>query len=85
MSSECPMHLADQYEAFAKLHTDHGMSAENIAERFGVRVAVLRQRLSDILGNADFIHGRELQRWPQRPSASQVPARLQSFKAPASG
>jgi ParB family chromosome partitioning protein len=39
------MHPADQYEAFAKLHVEHGMSAEDIAARFGVTAAVVRQRL----------------------------------------
>jgi ParB family chromosome partitioning protein len=39
------MHPADQYEAFAKLHGEHGMSAEDIAARFGVTAAVVRQRL----------------------------------------
>ena len=28
------MHPADQYEAFAKLHDEEGMSAEDIAARF---------------------------------------------------
>ena len=41
----CDMHPADQYEAFAKLHTEEGMSAEDIAARFGVTAAVVRQRL----------------------------------------
>lgn len=40
-----PMHPADEYEAFAKLHQDHGMSAADIAARFGVTAAVVRQRL----------------------------------------
>jgi ParB family transcriptional regulator, chromosome partitioning protein len=39
------MHPADQYEAFAKLHGDEGMSAEDIAARFGVTATVVRQRL----------------------------------------
>ena len=39
------MHPADQYEAFAKLHDEDGMSAEDIAARFGVTAAVVRQRL----------------------------------------
>jgi len=39
------MHPADQYEAFAKLHDEEGMSAEDIAARFGVTAAVVRQRL----------------------------------------
>ncbi len=42
---QCPMHPADQYEAFAKLHDERGMSAEDIAARFGVTPAVVRQRL----------------------------------------
>lgn len=39
------MHPADQYEAFATLHGEEGMSAEDIAARFGVTAAVVRQRL----------------------------------------
>jgi ParB family transcriptional regulator, chromosome partitioning protein len=39
------MHPADQYEAFAKLYGEEGMSAEDIAARFGVTAAVVRQRL----------------------------------------
>jgi len=39
------MHPADQYEAFAKLHTEQGMAAEDIAARFGVTAAVVKQRL----------------------------------------
>jgi ParB family chromosome partitioning protein len=39
------MHPADQYEAFAKLHDEEGRSAEDIAARFGVTAAVVRQRL----------------------------------------
>ncbi len=39
------MHPADQYDAFAKLHAEDGMSAEDIAARFGVTAAVVRQRL----------------------------------------
>src|ERR1700722_5511264 len=39
------MHPADQYEAFAKLHGQDGMAAEDIAARFGVTAAVVRQRL----------------------------------------
>ncbi len=39
------MHPADQYEAFAKLHDEDGMKAEDIAARFGVTAAVVRQRL----------------------------------------
>jgi DNA-directed RNA polymerase specialized sigma24 family protein len=38
------MHPADQYEAFAKLHGE-GMSPEDIAARFGVTSAVVKQRL----------------------------------------
>jgi len=40
-----PMHPADEYEAFAGLHREHGMSAEDIAARFGVTAAVVKQRL----------------------------------------
>ena len=40
-----PMHPADQFEAFHELHRDHGLSAEDIAARFGVTPAVVRQRL----------------------------------------
>jgi ParB family transcriptional regulator, chromosome partitioning protein len=39
------MHPADQYDAFAKLHNEDGMSAEDIAAQFGVTAAVVRQRL----------------------------------------
>jgi ParB family transcriptional regulator, chromosome partitioning protein len=39
------MHPADQYEAFAKLHHEEGLTAEDIAARFGVTAAVVRQRL----------------------------------------
>jgi ParB family chromosome partitioning protein len=39
------MHPADQFEAFFELHRDHGMNAEDIAARFGVTPAVVRQRL----------------------------------------
>ncbi|TWB86882.1 ParB family chromosome partitioning protein [Bradyrhizobium macuxiense] len=44
-SVRSPMNPADQYEAFAKLHDEDGMSAEDIAARFGVTAAVVRQRL----------------------------------------
>jgi ParB family transcriptional regulator, chromosome partitioning protein len=39
------MHPADEFEAFAKLHNDEGMAAEDIAARFGVTPAVVAQRL----------------------------------------
>jgi ParB family chromosome partitioning protein len=39
------MHPADQFEAFAKLHNEEGLSAEDIAARFGVTAAVVKQRL----------------------------------------
>jgi ParB family chromosome partitioning protein len=39
------MHPADQYEAFAKLHDEQGLAAEDIAARLGVTAAVVRQRL----------------------------------------
>lgn len=40
-----PMHPADQFEAFHALHTEKGASAEDIAARFGVTPAVVKQRL----------------------------------------
>lgn len=39
------MHPADEYEAFAELHNSKGMAAEDIAARFGVTPAVVKQRL----------------------------------------
>lgn len=39
-----PVHPADQFEAFSKLHSD-GMAAEDIAARFGVSATVVLQRL----------------------------------------
>jgi ParB family chromosome partitioning protein len=39
------MHPADQFEAFAKLHREEGMAAEDIAARFGVTPTVVKQRL----------------------------------------
>jgi ParB family transcriptional regulator, chromosome partitioning protein len=39
------MHPADQFEAFAKLHGEDGLSAEDIAARFGVTATVVKQRL----------------------------------------
>ncbi len=39
------MHPADQFEAFKKLAEDRGLSAEEIAARFGVSAQVVRQRL----------------------------------------
>lgn len=42
---QAPMHPADQFEAFAQLHGEHGMNAEDIAARFGVTATVVRQRL----------------------------------------
>ncbi|GLR89767.1 ParB/RepB/Spo0J family partition protein [Bradyrhizobium iriomotense] len=39
------MHPADEYEAFAELHNEQGMSADDIAARFGVTPAVVKQRL----------------------------------------
>jgi ParB family chromosome partitioning protein len=42
---QCPMHPADQYAAFAKLHVEEGMPAADIAARFGVSEAVVKQRL----------------------------------------
>jgi ParB/RepB/Spo0J family partition protein len=42
---QLPMHPADQYEAFAKLHGEQGMRADDIAARFGLTPIVVRQRL----------------------------------------
>jgi ParB family chromosome partitioning protein len=42
---QCPMHPADQYEAFAKLHAEQGLSAKEIGARFGVSAAVVKERL----------------------------------------
>ena len=39
------MHPADQYDAFAKLHNEEGLPAEDIAARFGVTPTVVKQRL----------------------------------------
>jgi ParB family transcriptional regulator, chromosome partitioning protein len=39
------MHPADEFEAFSLLHTEKGMAADDIAARFGVSPAVVRQRL----------------------------------------
>lgn len=39
------MHPADEFEAFALLHNEKGMAADDIAARFGVTSAVVRQRL----------------------------------------
>jgi ParB family chromosome partitioning protein len=41
-----PMHPADQFEAFSRLAGEHGMCAEDIAARFGVTAAIVRQRLA---------------------------------------
>ncbi len=39
------LHPADEVEAFERLHREHGFGAEEIAARFGVTPAVVRQRL----------------------------------------
>lgn len=39
------LHPADQFEAFRRLHEVQGLGAEEIAARFGVTPAVVRQRL----------------------------------------
>ncbi len=39
------LHPADEVEAFERLHREHGFGAEEIAARFGVSPAVVRQRL----------------------------------------
>jgi len=41
---QCPMHPADQFEAFAQLHRQQ-MSVEDIAARFGVSAKIVMQRL----------------------------------------
>lgn len=40
-----PLHPADQYESFRRLHDDHGLGVEEIAARFGVTPHVVKQRL----------------------------------------
>ncbi len=42
---QLPMHPADQYEAFAKLHAEQGQSVDDIAARFGLTPAVVKQRM----------------------------------------
>jgi ParB family chromosome partitioning protein len=42
--TQLPMHPADQYAAFATLHGD-GMTADDIAARFGIAVTAVRQRM----------------------------------------
>jgi ParB family chromosome partitioning protein len=39
------MHPADEFEAFALLHSGKGMAADDIAARFGMTPAVVKQRL----------------------------------------
>ncbi|MEY9194744.1 ParB/RepB/Spo0J family partition protein [Bradyrhizobium ottawaense] len=39
------MHPADEFEAFALLHNEKGMAADDIAARFGVTPAVVKERL----------------------------------------
>ncbi|HLN24509.1 MAG TPA: ParB/RepB/Spo0J family partition protein, partial [Patescibacteria group bacterium] len=39
------LHPADQFEAFSRLHSGQGLGAEDIAARFGVTPAVVKQRL----------------------------------------
>lgn len=43
--TQCPMHPSDQYEAFARLATEQGLAAEDIAARFGVTATVVKQRM----------------------------------------
>jgi ParB family chromosome partitioning protein len=40
-----PLHQADQFETFRRLHEVHGLGTEEIAAHFGVTSAVVRQRL----------------------------------------
>jgi ParB family chromosome partitioning protein len=39
------LHPADQFEAFRRLAEDHGFGAEEIAARFGVSPALVKQRM----------------------------------------
>lgn len=43
--TQCPMHPSDQYETFARLATEQGLAAEDIAARFGVTPVVVKQRM----------------------------------------
>jgi ParB family chromosome partitioning protein len=49
------MHPADQFDAFHDLHVRRGLSAEDIAARFGVTPAVVRQRLKLAAVNPELI------------------------------
>lgn len=42
---QCPMHPADQFDAFQLLNSEQGMGTEDIAARFGVTATVVKQRL----------------------------------------
>lgn len=42
---QAPMHPADQYEAFAQLQADGGLSAEEIGARFGLSARTVKQLL----------------------------------------
>jgi ParB family chromosome partitioning protein len=43
--TQLPMHPADQYEAFERLRRDQGLTADDIAARFGLTAAAVRQRM----------------------------------------
>ncbi|HZV08020.1 MAG TPA: ParB N-terminal domain-containing protein [Gemmataceae bacterium] len=43
--TQLPMHPADQYEAFEQLRREQGMTADDIAARFGLTAAAVRQRM----------------------------------------
>ena len=67
------MHPADQFEAFQTLHDQGGLGAEEIAARFGVTPAVVKQRLklaavSPKLMGAATARGssRSTSSWPSR-------------------
>lgn len=51
------MHPADEFEAFVLLHTEKGMAADDIAARFGVSPAGVRQM------RAIFVLGRQPSSW----------------------
>src|SRR5579883_712064 len=43
--TQLPMHPADQYEAFERLRREQGLTADDIAARFGLTAAAVRQRM----------------------------------------
>ena len=65
-----PMHPADQVEAFARLAQGGRLGAEEIAARFGVTPAVVRQRLRLGGGSKDiyFLRLYIRQKWTHPPA-----------------